>query len=52
MRVRTGQARLRDITTIRLSAALVAGPPLELWPQVVTRVPIPGDVEQRILLEL
>ena len=39
-----------DITTIRLSAALVAGPPLELWPQVVARVPIPGDVEQELLM--
>jgi hypothetical protein len=41
-----------DVTTIRLSAALVAGPPLELWPQVVARVPIPGDVEQKLLMRL
>jgi hypothetical protein len=39
-----------DLQVIRLSETLIAEPPIELWPQVVARVPVPGDVEQ-VLLE-
>jgi hypothetical protein len=41
-----------DLATIQLSAALVAEPPLELWPHVAARVPIPDDVERELLLPL
>ncbi len=35
-----------DLEAIQLPKSLVAAPPIELWPQVVARVPIPEDVEQ------
>ena len=38
-----------DLDTIRLSSTLIADPPIELWPQVVARVPLPRDVEQLLL---
>lgn len=38
-----------DLKTITLSRQLIAGPPVELWPQVVVRVPAPEDVEQGLL---
>ncbi len=38
-----------DLETIRLAEDLVMAPPIELWPQVVARVPVPGDVEQGLL---
>jgi len=34
-----------DLATIRLASALVAHPPLDLFPEVIRRVPIPADVE-------
>lgn len=34
-----------DLDTLTLDAALVMGPPLELWPKVVRRVELPKDVE-------
>ena len=34
-----------DLDVVTLSAALIAAPPVELWPQVVRRVPLPPDVE-------
>jgi hypothetical protein len=34
-----------DLATIRLDSSLVAAPPLQLWPTVVRRAEIPGDVE-------
>jgi hypothetical protein len=37
-----------DLETVRLAEILVTAPPLELWPQVVTHVPIPDDVEQAL----
>jgi len=35
-----------DLEAICLSKDLIAAPPLELWPEVVARVPIPEDVEK------
>jgi hypothetical protein len=34
-----------DLATIRLAPVLVAHPPLDLFPEVMRRVPIPPDVE-------
>src|SRR6266566_10083311 len=39
-----------DLKTIKLSSSLIAAPPLELWPEVFARVPIPQDIEQNLLL--
>jgi hypothetical protein len=41
-----------DLRAIRLSKTLVAQPLIELWPQVVTRVPVPVDVEALLLAPL
>jgi predicted nucleotidyltransferase len=41
-----------DLATIRLAKSLVAAPPLELWPQIVARVPVPEDIEQELLAPL
>jgi len=41
-----------DLETICLPQALIAAPPLELWPQVVVRVPIPEDIEQALIVPL
>lgn len=41
-----------DLETIRLSKDLIAAPPLELWPEVVARVPIPEDVEKALIVPL
>jgi len=41
-----------DLDAIRLPPSLVAAPPIELWPQVVTRVPAPADVESGLLSPL
>jgi hypothetical protein len=38
-----------DLNTVCLDAALIAEPPVELWPAIVTRIAVPEDVE-RILL--
>jgi hypothetical protein len=38
-----------DLETICLSKDLVSLPPLELWPEVVARVPVPEDVEQAVI---
>lgn len=34
-----------DLDAVTLDAVLVRSPPLELWPKLVRRVEIPGDVE-------
>jgi hypothetical protein len=31
---------------------LIPEPPIELWPYIVARVPVPEDVEQELLLPL
>ena len=41
-----------DLATIQLSDALAAEPPIELWPELVARVPIPHDAEMKLLLLL
>ena len=41
-----------DLQIVRLRTALIAAPPIELWPEVITRVSIPEDVEQELLLPL
>ena len=41
-----------DLEAIRLAKDLIAAPPLELWPEIVTRVPIPEDVEQALIVPL
>lgn len=42
-----------DLDKVRLSADLIATPPIELWPDVrVVRVDAPDDVEQLLLVPL
>ena len=41
-----------DWEAVRLDESLIVAPPLELWPEVVARVPIPEDVEQAIVVPL
>lgn len=41
-----------DLETIALDRSLILTPSIELWPQIVTRVPVPKDVEQGLLLPL
>ena len=37
-----------DLGEIKLPKGLVSRPPLELWPEVVTRVPLPKDVVEKV----
>jgi hypothetical protein len=41
-----------DLETVRLDESLTIAPPIELWPQVMARVPVPEDVEQGVLRPL
>jgi hypothetical protein len=41
-----------DLKSLRLPESLVTAPPLELWPRVVARVPIPEDVQQGLIAAL
>ena len=41
-----------DLKAIKLSSSLIAAPPLELWPEVIIRIPLPQDVEQSLILPL
>ena len=41
-----------DLDDLKLTRELVASPPLEVWPQVVRRVPIPADVESLLVSHL
>ena len=41
-----------DLRVIRLPKKLIVQPPIELWPQVVARVPAPADVEALLLAPL
>lgn len=41
-----------DLKTVCLTDELVAAPPIELWPRVISRVKVPRDVEQLLLFEL
>jgi hypothetical protein len=38
-----------DLETVRLATELILAPPLELWPQVAVRVPVPADIEQNLM---
>ncbi len=37
-----------DLGMIKLAKSLIEAPPIELWPQIVVRVPVPQDVEQAL----
>lgn len=37
-----------DLAAIKLSRSLIAAPPVELWPSIVHRVPLPPDLEQAL----
>ena len=41
-----------DLHVVTLAHSLIASPPLELWPEVRRRVPVPGDVEELLLAGL
>ena len=41
-----------DLHVIRLSKELIAQPPIELWPAVVSRVPLPADLEEIVIRPL
>jgi predicted nucleotidyltransferase len=41
-----------DLETISLDETLILASPIELWPQIVARVPVPHDVQQELLLPL
>lgn len=41
-----------DLGAIHLQQSLIAAPPIELWPQIVTRVSPPKDVESGLLAPL
>ncbi len=41
-----------DLKDIKLAHSVIAAPPLELWPEVVARVPLPQDIEQRLLFPI
>jgi hypothetical protein len=41
-----------DLHVVTLAPELIAAPPVDLWPTVVRRVAIPGDVDTLLLAEL
>jgi hypothetical protein len=41
-----------DLHIVTLSSDLIAAPPVELWPSVIRRVPVPQDVETLLLGKL
>lgn len=41
-----------DLDTIHLAGDLIVTPAVELWPQIVARVPVPEDLEQVLLTPL
>jgi len=38
-----------DLDTVTLDASLIKTPPLELWPKIVRRVELPGDIERQLV---
>lgn len=38
-----------DLQVLTLNAALIAAPPIELWPRIVRRCAVPADVEALLL---
>jgi hypothetical protein len=44
------QAHLNDdFHVVTLAPVLIASPPVELWPEICRRLPVPGDVEELLL---
>jgi hypothetical protein len=41
-----------DLHVVTLSPTLIGAPPIELWPQIITRAAVPGDVQAHVLSEL
>jgi hypothetical protein len=41
-----------DLHVVTLNSALVASPPIELWPRIVRRVAVPTDTEALLVAEL
>jgi hypothetical protein len=41
-----------DLQIVTLAPRLIASPPIELWPRIVRRVPVPLDTEELLLTEL
>ena len=41
-----------DLHVVTLAPALIASPPVELWPEIRRRAPVPGDVEELLLAGL
>ncbi len=41
-----------DLQIVTLSPALIAAPPIDLWPRIVTRHAVPADTEVLLLFEL
>lgn len=41
-----------DLDNVKLAEKVIAEPPVELWPQVITRVPVPDDLMERVIRPL
>ncbi len=41
-----------DLQNVRLDSSLTAGPPLELWPEIITRAEIPDDVREELITQV
>jgi hypothetical protein len=41
-----------DLHIVTLGPALIASPPIELWPRIVRRVAVPADTEALLLAQL
>jgi len=41
-----------DLQVVRLDPTLIAEPPLELWPEIITRTEIPDDVREELITKL
>ena len=41
-----------DLHTLRLSSTLIVAPPLELWPEIVTRTALPQDIQFNLIAPL
>ena len=41
-----------DLQNVRLKKELIAEPPVTLWPQIVTHVPVPEDLQRLVLAQL
>lgn len=41
-----------DLQVARLNPSLIAKPPLELWPEIITRAEIPDDVREELVKQL